>query len=124
MTVARSLHVIGAAVVAAAMLLWVATGSEGFTRWPNERLERSDAPITPGESDLLAEAGFTDEAIASPMPNIESRFAFGLVPGGPDPRHLLSLATTILLVAVLSGSALLWSRRRGAHAALTTSRAL
>lgn len=118
MTLPQRIHVVGGAFVAAAVLLWLGTGAEGYTRWPNERLARADAPPAAGEGDLLAEVGFADDRRTPPRPDIRSRFALGLVPGGFDPRHLLSVAT--IAAAALVGSAtaagLSAARRRAANA--------
>jgi hypothetical protein len=97
-----AIYVVAAVSVAGAVALWLATGREGYTRWPNAKLEQADAAPAAGESDLLGEIGFTDgEAAARPSADIQSRFAFGLVPGGFDPKHLLSVAA----VAGLAGAA-------------------
>ena len=92
-----AVHITGAAIVAASLALWAATGREGFTRWPDQRLAQSDAPPAPGETELLAAAGFTDSAHTPARPDIQSRFAFGLIPGGATPRHLISVATALAL---------------------------
>ena len=101
----------------ASVLAWVATGREGYTRWPDERLARSDAPPAAVEAELLAEAGLSDEATPS-APEIRSRFALGLVPGGFDPAHLLSVAGVVavsfMLVAGTLTVHLFQCRRRGA----------
>lgn len=108
-------HLGGAALIATALAVWAATGREGFTRWPDQRLAQSDASPAPGESELLAEAGFTNPAQAHP--DIQSRFALGLVPGGENPAHLLSVAMAIGL-AVAASSVVIAARliqRRGRH---------
>ena len=96
------LHVVGVAITAGSLAVWYATGSEGYTRWPNERLAQADAPPADGESELLADAGFTDNSTQLPRPDIQSRFALGLLPGGPDPRHLLAVATVVAASATAS----------------------
>ena len=102
-------HLAGAALIVASLALWSATGREGFTRWPDQRLAQSDAAPIPGESELLADAGFSDSAHAQPRPDIQSRFALGLVPGGATPLHLLSVATAAAL-AVAASSLVIMSR--------------
>ncbi|MBL9149031.1 MAG: hypothetical protein JNM94_10095 [Phycisphaerae bacterium] len=101
MRATRAIYVVAAVAVAGAVALWLATGREGYTRWPNAKLEQADAAPAAGESDLLGEIGFSDGAAARPSADIQSRFAFGLVPGGFDPKHLLSVAA----VAGLAGAA-------------------
>ena len=92
--------------------LWVATGSEGFTRWPNAKLQAADAEVSQEQIDLLADIGFEDDARqAEPEPEIESRFAFGLVPGGFDPKHLLSVAPLGGAGVVMVGVAVVLYRR-------------
>ncbi|MBX3377939.1 MAG: hypothetical protein KF678_13160 [Phycisphaeraceae bacterium] len=97
---------------AATVAVWIATGAEGFTRWPNERLKNSDAAPSAGESDLLADAGFSDDTKSTRPSDIQSRFALGLVPGGADPRHLLSVATTAGAALAASGLAAVMGSRR------------
>lgn len=89
---------------------WLATGREGFTRWPDARLEASDAPVSEAEQDLLDEIGVGSEP-APESARIESRFAFGLLPGGADPKHLPSVATGIALATVVSVAAAVLRRR-------------
>jgi hypothetical protein len=86
----------------AAGALWVATGREGYTRWPDEKLAASDAPAPAGEDDLLAEIGFDTPEDGTAPPDIESRFALGLAPGGFDIRHLPSVALAGALAAAIS----------------------
>lgn len=113
-------HLLAAAATAASVAGWLATGAEGFTRWPDARLENADAPPVHGEAELLEEAGFMTQAEASAEPDIRSRFALGLVPGGADPAHLISVATCAAGAAIASGTAALARKRRrmpvpGAH---------
>jgi len=98
----RWVHPSAAALAARSLVLWYATGAEGFTRWPNERLANADAAPVAGELDLLADVGFSDIGEDSTRPDIQSRFAFGLVPGGFDPAHLIAVAT--VAGAVLAAS--------------------
>ena len=106
-------HAVSAAVVVLGLAAWLATGREAFTRWPNARLEAADAPMSESERGLLEEMGI-DAAPSAGSAALESRFALGLVPGGADPAHLLSLATAIALAALLSGGALVAARIRRA----------
>lgn len=85
------------AACALAAVSWLLTGREAFTRWPNERLERADRATSPAEQDLLDELGVGSTADAPPT--IESRFAFGLLPGGLDPLHAVSVATVCAVAA-------------------------
>ena len=101
MTWSRWVYVTGVSLIALAFAVWLATGREGYTRWPDERLAKADAPPAPGEADLLAGAGFSDGAPA--RPDLQSRFALGLVPGGFDARHVLSVATIAGVVAIVTG---------------------
>jgi hypothetical protein len=110
---AALVHSMSAAIVVLALAAWLATGREAFTRWPNARLEAADAPVSESEQDLLGEIGI-DAAPSAESAAFESRFAFGLVPSGADPAHLLSLATTIALAALLSGGVLVAARIRRA----------
>ena len=61
------------------------------------------------EQDLLDEIGVGSEP-ASESARIESRFAFGLLPGGADPKHLPSVATGLVFATGVSAVAML--RRR------------
>lgn len=115
MKASHRVHVVGTTLIAASLVVWYATGSEGYTRWPNERLAHADAPPTAGESELLAEAGFTDAHTASARPDIQSRFALGLVPGGTDPRHLLSVASVAACAVLASAIAMVLRFRNGPH---------
>lgn len=109
-------HGITAAIVSACAAAWIATGREAFTRWPNARLEDSDAPVSATEQDLLGEIGL-DAAPSPEAAGFESRFAFGLLPGGADPAHLASVATGVAIAALLSGGALVLARARRGSAA-------
>jgi len=100
-------------LVAGSLGAWLLTGAEGYTRWPNEKLASSDLPPPPDEADLLSDIGFADGPTAESMPTIKSRFALGLVPGGLDAPHLLSVAT--LVVAALVASATAAAASRMAH---------
>lgn len=101
------LHLVAAAISLGAIVGWLATGREAFTRWPDARLEAADRPATEAEGDLLADIGLADE----PAPaRIESRFALGLLPSGADPRHLVSVATAVAISFALAGVALLKRR--------------
>lgn len=102
MTRSRWVHAVAAALIASSFILWYATGAEGFTRWPNARLEGADAAPAAGELDLLAEVGFDDGVDAAARPEFRSRFAFGLVPGGFDPPHLVSVVTVAGLALIAS----------------------
>lgn len=106
LTCSTWVHLIGVGCTAAAVGLWYATGAEGYTRWPDPRLEASDAPHASGEDELLAEVGFGEAGSAAPRHDIQSRFAFGLVPGGLDPQHLLSVATVAAAATAASASTL------------------
>ena len=112
MSRSRLAHALSAAIVLASLGAWFATGREGYTRWPDARLEAADAPVSKDEQDLLSEIGVDAEAPAE-AGKIESRFAFGIVPGGPDPRHLLSVATGCALAGVISGVTTVIRRIKG-----------
>lgn len=105
-------HTLAAAIVLASLGAWLATGREGYTRWPDARLEAADAPVSQDEQDLLSEIG-VDAAAPAEAGKIESRFAFGLVPGGPDPKHLLSVATGCARACAISGVAIVTRRMKG-----------
>jgi len=106
---ARVVHIAAAAFVIASLGAWLATGREAFTRWPDARLEAADAPVSSAEQDLLDQIGIGSDPTTD-APRIESRFAFGLVPGGPDPRHLLSVATSTALAFACSAFVVLRAR--------------
>ncbi|MFM2165178.1 MAG: hypothetical protein RL325_1615 [Planctomycetota bacterium] len=112
MSGAKRAHAASAAIVLGSLVAWLATGREGFTRWPDARLEASDAPVSKAEQDLLDEIGVGSEQPPE-SEKIESRFAFGLVPGGPDPKHLLSVATGCALACAISGTAIVARRLKG-----------
>lgn len=116
------IHIAAAALVGAALVTWLLTGHEGYTRWPDARLAHADAPPAAGENELLSEAGFTDNRTATTRPDIQSRFALGLVPGGADPRHLLSVAAAVAAALLASGSTIaLQSRSRFRRPAQTNN---
>lgn len=121
----KAAAIVGAGLLMLAILAWISTGREGYTRWPNAKLEQADVAGTAEESDLLADIGFEDSGEQVPIPEFESRFAFGLLPGGFDPQHLLSVASIaaismgmIVFAAVFhasSGMILTRTRERKAH---------
>ena len=117
----HSIHLAAVTITAAALIAWGLTGREGFTRWPNARLAAADAPPPAGQDELLAAAGFTDEHTPSARPDIKSRFAFGLLPGGADPAHLLSVAAVAAAAASASGATIMWKARHRAPAHPGTS---
>lgn len=98
-------------VLGGAFSLWIATGGEAFTRWPNEKLEAADAPVSPSEAALLDEIGLTSPSDAAASA-IESRFALGLLPSGIDPRHLASVLVGAIVALAISSIAALRVRRR------------
>lgn len=104
-------HGIGTVLVVGAAALWYLTGSEGYTRWPNAHLEQADAPPPAGQDDLLAQAGFDTAGDAKSPPTIESRFAFGLLPGGLDLKHLPSVASAAGVSLFMSGVVMIRSAR-------------
>lgn len=107
---------LSAVLIVGALGLWYLTGSEGYTRWPNSRLEQADAPAPPGQEDLLSEAGFDSNATGSTPPSIESRFAFGLLPGGIDLKHVPSVAATLGVSVLFSGVTMIHGTRKRAQA--------
>lgn len=109
MKTATRVHIAAASLIGVACIVWIATGAEGYTRWPDERLARSDAPRAEGESELLSEAGFADDHAQATTPDIQSRFALGLMPGGFTPHHLLSVVTVAAVALSASGTALVRS---------------
>jgi hypothetical protein len=100
--------VIAACTIACSVVVWWGTGREGFTRWPNERLERADQATTSAEQDVLDELGMGTPPGGSGT--IESRFALGLLPGGLDPKHALSVATVVGVVSMSVGAWILTGR--------------
>lgn len=108
------LHVAGLILLAGSLAAWAATGREGYTRRPNHKLASADTPPSAAEDDLLADIGIETAEEREQTPTIESRFAFGLVPGGITPGHLPSVATAALCAGVLSASGLVISRGRRA----------
>ena len=112
----HAVHVAGIVLTGAALGAWIATGREGFTRWPDAKLAGADAAPSADENALLAEAGFNDDSgKTASAPDIQSRFAFGLVPSGGDPKHLVSVATAVALAAAASGATLVLRARRRKH---------
>ena len=112
-------HIVALLIGLASVGAWFATGREGFTRWPDARLEASDAPVSEAERDLLEEIGVGSEP-ASESARIESRFAFGLLPGGADPKHLPSVAAGLALATGLSAAAVLRRRLTRNHSREST----
>lgn len=117
-----AIHVGCAVAVLASVVAWLATGREGYTRWPDARLAGADAPPSAEESSILAEIGFADQDDPVLHADIHSRFAFGLVPGGFAPLHLLSVATVVTAAAIASGAAAAVHACRGRPAAASPSR--
>lgn len=115
-----AVHLTALLIGLASVGAWLATGREGFTRWPDARLEASDAPVSEAERDLLEEIGVGSEP-APESARIESRFAFGLLPGGADPKHLPSVATGLALALGLSAAAVLRRRRARNQSRKSTS---
>jgi hypothetical protein len=81
-------------IMVVALALWASTGREVFTRWPDAKLEQADVAASDSELDLLADIGLDAEPAGN---DLESRFAFGLLPSGGDPRHLASAASAVVL---------------------------
>lgn len=106
-------HLVVLVALGATLVVWRATGGEGYTRWPNERLSIADAPPPAGERELLADAGFSDSGDATSHPDIRSRFSLGLAPGGTDPKHLISVAT--IAGACVAASVATWVLGRRAR---------
>lgn len=100
-----ALHGVSALLIIGAFAAWVATGREGYTRWPDAKLSQSDTAPAEIEADLFADIGFETSDDFDTTPNIESRFAFGLAPGGFGPKHLPSIATAVALAAGISSVA-------------------
>jgi hypothetical protein len=99
-----TVHVASGLLVAGSLGLWLATGREGFTRWPDERLARTDGVPADDEMALLADVGFGDASPAESR-GFQSRFALGLLPGGADPGHLASVATACCVALLASAVA-------------------
>ncbi|MBL4698831.1 MAG: hypothetical protein JKX70_08350 [Phycisphaerales bacterium] len=112
MKLAPASYGISLLIVVLALGAWLTTGSEGYTRWPDTKLALTDAPVSEAEDDLLADIGFETDDQAEEAPDIESRFVFGLVPGGIDPKHLISVATAIAFALGVSATATIISFRR------------
>lgn len=107
-----AIHLISVAVTASAITLWAATGSEGYTRWPNSKLAATDAPDSELENDLFDEIGLVSHEDRAAAPDIDSRFALGLLPGGFTPEYLPSVATSISFSLALSASTAVFFPRR------------
>jgi len=108
----RAAVVAGLALIALSLGAWITTGREGYTRWPDAKLDAADQPTSAEAHDLLDDIGLaTDED--PPPPTIESRFALGLMPSGADPKHVISVvsASTIGLAMVIAGA--IFHRPRG-----------
>ena len=102
-------HLVGGTLTLLAAVAWSVTGREGFTRWPDQRLSNADAAPSPVEDALLAEVGFNEGTGEQKRPDIQSRFALGLLPSGSDAAHLLSIAT--VGVAAMGLSCLIEAKR-------------
>ncbi len=105
MNLYRSIYAVCTLSVILAITTWVATGREGYTRWPNSKLQQADAPSNEAEDDLLTDIGFATVEDTETLPEIKSQFALGLVPGGFDPMHLLSVASVTTSALGVSGIA-------------------
>jgi len=87
--IARILVLLLALVIAGqAVVLWIATGKAGFTRFrdPEQAPTGASDPL----DDILADAGLEDDT--GPMPHRENAFALGLLPAGAD-AHAVSVLT-------------------------------
>lgn len=100
---ARWLLAAAIALIVASVALWVATGREGFTRWPSTKLAESDLPPTEEDAQLLSSLGFTPEPEDAGA-RLVSRFAFGLLPGGFDARHLPSVLLCVSISFAMFGA--------------------
>lgn len=98
---ARALVCTGLTLVILPAVLWAITGSEGYTRWPDSKLASAGAPPSTDQLDLLEDIGLTTKEEVREQPSIESRFAFGLLPGGFTPKYLPSVSTVSLLGTVM-----------------------
>lgn len=112
MKLAPASYGISLLVIILALGAWIMTGSEGYTRWPDTKLELTDAPVSEAEDDLLADIGFDSVGEDGESPDIESRFVFGLVPSGASPKHLISVATAVAFAVGLSATATIILFRR------------
>jgi hypothetical protein len=93
----------GLSLLAASAVLWMATGREGFTRWPSAELAASDRPTTDEDTLLLSSLGF-EAAPGDSEPQLINRFAFGLMPGGFDIKHLPSVFLSAGVSGMLFGA--------------------
>jgi hypothetical protein len=109
----RLLLAAGLGLVFAPVLVWAATGREGYTRWPDAKLAASDAATSREHADLFEDIGLTTEEETFARPDIQSRFALGLLPGGFTPRHLVSVASVATLGIGLCGVGAIAMRRGG-----------
>ncbi|MFI4881376.1 MAG: hypothetical protein ACIAQU_02200 [Phycisphaerales bacterium JB064] len=107
----RLLLAAGVGLVIAPALVWVATGREGYTRWPDAKLAASDTGQSEEHLDLLEDIGLTTEEEVMAQPDIESRFALGLLPGGFTPKYLVSAAPLAVFGVGLFGAGLFATRR-------------
>ncbi len=98
------------AIALAAVAVWAASGREGFTRWPNAKLEAADAPLAADTAALLDDIGLGEQGSPASAAALESRFALGLLPGGFDLKHLLSVLTLLMLAGAVSAFGLIISR--------------
>jgi hypothetical protein len=118
MKLAPAAYGLSVLIVLGALGAWAMTGREGYTRWPDVKLEQTDAPMSEGEEDLFADIGFETEDEAEETPDIESRFAFGLVPGGMGPKYMISVASAVALAVGISGVAtLITMKKKSKHTA-------
>ncbi|MEQ9097089.1 MAG: hypothetical protein RIE32_12585 [Phycisphaerales bacterium] len=113
----RLLLAAGLGLAVAPVLVWAATGHEGYTRWPDAKLAASDTATSEEDLDLFEDIGLTTEEDAMAQPDIESRFALGLLPGGFTPRYLVSVASVATVgLGLCSVGAI--AMRRGRHCVL------
>lgn len=117
----RVAQIAAAAIALAAAAVWMASGREGFTRWPNAKLEAADAPLGEEAAALFDDIGLAEPGAPASGPALQSRFALGLLPGGFDPRHLLSVLTLLLLAGAVSASAWIIARTNQGRNALERS---
>ncbi|MBD3220571.1 hypothetical protein GF314_04970 [bacterium] len=104
----RGLLIASLVVTAAAIVLWLATGGDAYTKY--RVVETVAREVDP--DDPLAAAGFYDEDATETTSRDEFRFGLLPTPQGLFDRHVVSVATFAGPMWAVTIAAFIWSRRR------------
>ena len=104
----RGLLIASLVVTVAAIVLWLATGGDAYTKY--RVIETAAREVAP--DDPLAAAGFYEEDATATTSRDEFRFGLLPTPQGLFDKHVVSVATFAGPMWALTIAAFVWSRRR------------